>query len=228
MARSVECAPPRLPWWKYVLDPRELAARPEAQVRRHARHARIGEEVSGAVGGVFVSLFGMHVVHVVDQGAGGGGTLANYEIRPRTRHVRNATVVLSALSQQHPDRSSPDSAVAGRPSGCQAAKPSGAHWCRGRPKLGKVRLLDMALPFADINGARVAHRLKGPDDAPLLATDSGRGFGTHGSDGATYRVLSFDLRSSLRTPPYTICSSRLRTMSKGCGSSSTTTLNLHR
>lgn len=72
----------------------------------------------------------------------------------------------------------------------------------------------MALQFIDINGARLAYRIEGPDDAPILITlHGGRGFGTHDSDWAAYRlladthrVLSFDFRghgASSRTPPYT-------------------------
>jgi proline iminopeptidase len=72
----------------------------------------------------------------------------------------------------------------------------------------------MALQFVDINGARLAYRLEGPENAPLLITlHGGRGFGTHDSDWAayrplsdTYQVLSFDYRGhgqSSRTAPYT-------------------------
>ncbi|KAL1909850.1 hypothetical protein Sste5344_004359 [Sporothrix stenoceras] len=72
----------------------------------------------------------------------------------------------------------------------------------------------MALQFVEINGARLAYRLEGPKDAPLLITlHGGRGFGTHDSDWAAYRplsdkyrVISFDYRGhgqSSRTAPYT-------------------------
>ncbi|KAK7739692.1 hypothetical protein SLS53_005660 [Cytospora paraplurivora] len=68
--------------------------------------------------------------------------------------------------------------------------------------------------FVDINGARLAYRISGPDDAPLLITlHGGRGMGDHRSDFAIYgklddqlRVLSFDYRGhgqSSRTKPYT-------------------------
>ncbi|VUC28281.1 unnamed protein product [Clonostachys rosea] len=68
--------------------------------------------------------------------------------------------------------------------------------------------------FVEINGARLAYRLAGPKDAPLMITlHGGRGFGDHRSDFKVYsqlsdkiRVLSFDYRGhgkSSRTKPYT-------------------------
>lgn len=68
--------------------------------------------------------------------------------------------------------------------------------------------------FVDINGARLAYRMAGPEDAPLMITlHGGRGMGDHKSDFAIYsqlsdaiRVLSFDFRGhgqSSRTKPYT-------------------------
>ncbi|KAH8682021.1 Alpha/Beta hydrolase protein [Xylariales sp. PMI_506] len=68
--------------------------------------------------------------------------------------------------------------------------------------------------FVDINGARLAYRIAGPDDAPLLITlHGGRGMGSHDSDfrafsplAPDYRVLSFDYRGhgqSSQTKPYT-------------------------
>ncbi|KAI4600569.1 hypothetical protein KJ359_000928 [Pestalotiopsis sp. 9143b] len=68
--------------------------------------------------------------------------------------------------------------------------------------------------FVEINGARLAHRICGPEDAPLIITlHGGRGMGNHQSDfkafgplGDSYRVLSFDYRGhgqSSPTKPYT-------------------------
>ncbi|KAL1864995.1 hypothetical protein Daus18300_007342 [Diaporthe australafricana] len=68
--------------------------------------------------------------------------------------------------------------------------------------------------FVNINGARLAYRIAGPEDAPLMITlHGGRGFGDHNSDFEVYsqlsdkiRVLSFDFRGhgqSSRTKPYT-------------------------
>ncbi|KAL1987560.1 hypothetical protein VTN96DRAFT_3160 [Rasamsonia emersonii] len=68
--------------------------------------------------------------------------------------------------------------------------------------------------YIDINNARLAYRLKGPPNAPLIITlHGGRGFGDHTSDfqaysplSDQYRVLSFDFRGhgrSSRTKPYT-------------------------
>ncbi|TDZ53795.1 Proline iminopeptidase [Colletotrichum trifolii] len=68
--------------------------------------------------------------------------------------------------------------------------------------------------FVRINGARLAYRIAGPDDGPLMITlHGGRGMGDHRSDFKVYsqlsdkiRVLSFDYRGhgkSSRTKPYT-------------------------
>ncbi|KAI8197446.1 Proline iminopeptidase [Colletotrichum sp. SAR 10_65] len=68
--------------------------------------------------------------------------------------------------------------------------------------------------FVDINGARLAYRVAGPEDAPLMITlHGGRGMGDHRSDFKVYsqlsdkiRVLSFDYRGhgqSSLTKPYT-------------------------
>ncbi|CZR65609.1 uncharacterized protein PAC_15509 [Phialocephala subalpina] len=68
--------------------------------------------------------------------------------------------------------------------------------------------------FVEVNGARLAYRLVGPGDAPLLITlHGGRGFGDHKSDFKAYsplqdayRVLSFDIRGhgqSSQTGPFT-------------------------
>ncbi|KAJ0164869.1 Proline iminopeptidase [Colletotrichum tanaceti] len=68
--------------------------------------------------------------------------------------------------------------------------------------------------FVDINGARLAYRIAGPEKAPLMITlHGGRGMGDHRSDFAIYsrlsdkiRVLSFDYRGHGRsslTKPYT-------------------------
>ncbi|CAJ2510611.1 Uu.00g062360.m01.CDS01 [Anthostomella pinea] len=68
--------------------------------------------------------------------------------------------------------------------------------------------------FVDINGARLAYQIRGPDDSPLFITlHGGRGFGDYRSDfkaygplGDRYRVLSFDFRGhgeSSPTKPYT-------------------------
>ncbi|CAN8105471.1 unnamed protein product [Discula destructiva] len=68
--------------------------------------------------------------------------------------------------------------------------------------------------YIDINGAKLAYRLCGPDGAPLMITLlGGRGMGDHKSDFSVYsqlgdrlRVLSFDFRGhgkSSRTKPYT-------------------------
>ncbi|CAI0646371.1 unnamed protein product [Colletotrichum noveboracense] len=68
--------------------------------------------------------------------------------------------------------------------------------------------------FIDINGARLAYRVAGPEDAPLMITlHGGRGMGDHRSDFKVYsqlsdkiRVLSFDYRGhgqSSLTKPYT-------------------------
>ncbi|KAI0014771.1 Alpha/Beta hydrolase protein [Xylariomycetidae sp. FL0641] len=68
--------------------------------------------------------------------------------------------------------------------------------------------------FVEINGARLAYRLCGPEDAPLIITlHRGRCFGDHRSDfkgygplSDGYRVLSFDFRGhgqSSPTKPYT-------------------------
>ncbi|KAJ4387340.1 hypothetical protein N0V93_007929 [Gnomoniopsis smithogilvyi] len=68
--------------------------------------------------------------------------------------------------------------------------------------------------FVDINGANLAYRICGPNDAPLIITlHGGRGMGDHKSDfsiysklGDRFRVLSFDFRGhgqSSRTKPYT-------------------------
>ncbi|KAI0484555.1 Alpha/Beta hydrolase protein [Xylariaceae sp. FL0804] len=68
--------------------------------------------------------------------------------------------------------------------------------------------------FVDVNGARLAYRVSGPEDAPLFITlHGGRGFGDHRSDfraygplSDDYRVLSFDFRGhgqSSHTKPYT-------------------------
>ncbi|CAG7924915.1 unnamed protein product [Penicillium olsonii] len=65
-----------------------------------------------------------------------------------------------------------------------------------------------------INGASLAYRLIGPEDAPLMITlHGGRGFGDHKSDfkaysplSSSYRVLSFDFRGhgqSSQTEPFT-------------------------
>ncbi|KAI0596939.1 Alpha/Beta hydrolase protein [Biscogniauxia sp. FL1348] len=68
--------------------------------------------------------------------------------------------------------------------------------------------------FVEINGARLAYQICGPEGAPLIITlHGGRGFGDHRSDfkaysplGDKYRVLSFDYRGhgqSSPTKPYT-------------------------
>ncbi|WQF81168.1 Putative alpha/beta hydrolase-1, peptidase S33 [Colletotrichum destructivum] len=68
--------------------------------------------------------------------------------------------------------------------------------------------------FVDINGARLAYRITGPENAPLMITlHGGRGMGDHRSDFRIYsrlsdkiRVLSFDYRGhgqSSLTKPYT-------------------------
>ncbi|KAK1448663.1 hypothetical protein CMEL01_07978 [Colletotrichum melonis] len=68
--------------------------------------------------------------------------------------------------------------------------------------------------FVNINGARLAYRLAGPEDAPLMITlHGGRGMGDHKSDFKVYgqlsdkiRVISFDYRGhgqSSLTKPYT-------------------------
>ncbi|KAI8235809.1 Proline iminopeptidase [Colletotrichum sp. SAR 10_86] len=68
--------------------------------------------------------------------------------------------------------------------------------------------------FVDINGARLAYRVAGPENAPLMITlHGGRGMGDHRSDFKVYsqlsdkiRVLSFDYRGhgqSSLTKPYT-------------------------
>ncbi|KAF5501975.1 Proline iminopeptidase [Colletotrichum aenigma] len=68
--------------------------------------------------------------------------------------------------------------------------------------------------FVDINGARLAYRVVGPENAPLMITlHGGRGMGDHRSDFKIYsqlsdkiRVLSFDYRGhgqSSLTKPYT-------------------------
>ncbi|KAL4863584.1 hypothetical protein BDV12DRAFT_206385 [Aspergillus spectabilis] len=69
--------------------------------------------------------------------------------------------------------------------------------------------------FITINNARLAYRVEGPPDAPLIITlHGGRGFGDHTSDFSAYsflskekyRVLSFDYRGhgqSSHTKPYT-------------------------
>ncbi|OLN81968.1 Proline iminopeptidase 4 [Colletotrichum chlorophyti] len=68
--------------------------------------------------------------------------------------------------------------------------------------------------FVDINGARLAYRIAGPENAPLMITlHGGRGMGDHRSDFSIYsqlsdriRVLSFDYRGhgqSSLTKPYT-------------------------
>ncbi|KAJ5740865.1 Alpha/beta hydrolase fold-1 [Penicillium malachiteum] len=68
--------------------------------------------------------------------------------------------------------------------------------------------------YVSINGAQLAYRLIGPQEAPLMITlHGGRGFGDHQSDfkaysplSNKYRVLSFDYRGhgqSSRTEPYT-------------------------
>ncbi|KAF7516970.1 hypothetical protein G7054_g13963 [Neopestalotiopsis clavispora] len=68
--------------------------------------------------------------------------------------------------------------------------------------------------FVEINGAQLAYRICGPEDAPLIITlHGGRGMGNHQSDfkafsplADSYRVLSFDYRGhgqSSRTKPYT-------------------------
>ncbi|KAH9886365.1 Alpha/Beta hydrolase protein [Xylariomycetidae sp. FL2044] len=68
--------------------------------------------------------------------------------------------------------------------------------------------------FVDIHGARLAYRICGAENAPLIITlHGGRGFGDHRSDfkaysplGDKYRVLSFDFRGhgqSSPTKPYT-------------------------
>ncbi|ODN81059.1 hypothetical protein, variant [Cryptococcus amylolentus CBS 6039] len=73
---------------------------------------------------------------------------------------------------------------------------------------------DAPLSFIGINGARLAYRLKGEPELPLLITlHGGRGFGSHDGDFAafhplsdTFRVLSFDFRGhgqSSPTSPYT-------------------------
>ncbi|WVQ73622.1 hypothetical protein IAR50_003202 [Cryptococcus sp. DSM 104548] len=74
--------------------------------------------------------------------------------------------------------------------------------------------LDAPLRFVEINGARLAYRLKGDPGLPLLITlHGGRGFGSHNGDFAAFhplsdafRVLSFDFRGhglSSPTSPYT-------------------------
>ncbi|KAJ5939459.1 Alpha/beta hydrolase fold-1 [Penicillium verhagenii] len=68
--------------------------------------------------------------------------------------------------------------------------------------------------YASINGAQLAYRLAGPENAPLIITlHGGRGFGDHRSDfkaylplSKTYRLLSFDFRGhgqSSQTEPFT-------------------------
>ncbi|KAJ6082990.1 hypothetical protein N7467_007125 [Penicillium canescens] len=68
--------------------------------------------------------------------------------------------------------------------------------------------------FVSVNGAQLAYRLVGPENAPLIITlHGGRGFGDHKSDfkaysplSSLYRVLSFDFRGhgqSSRTEPFT-------------------------
>ncbi|KAK1710770.1 uncharacterized protein CLUP02_16211 [Colletotrichum lupini] len=68
--------------------------------------------------------------------------------------------------------------------------------------------------FVNINGARLAYRIAGPNNAPLMITlHGGRGMGDHKSDFKVYgqlsdkiRVLSFDYRGhgqSSLTKPYT-------------------------
>ncbi|EFQ35322.1 hypothetical protein CGRA01v4_13388 [Colletotrichum graminicola] len=70
------------------------------------------------------------------------------------------------------------------------------------------------IEFVDINGARLAYRIAGPEHAPLMITlHGGRGMGDHRSDFKIYsqlsdkiRVLSFDYRGhgqSSLTKPYT-------------------------
>ncbi|KAI1251684.1 hypothetical protein MGN70_006252 [Eutypa lata] len=68
--------------------------------------------------------------------------------------------------------------------------------------------------FVDINGARLAYRVSGPQEGLLVITlHGGRGMGNHKSDYKAYsplvdqyRVLSFDFRGhgqSSPTKPYT-------------------------
>ncbi|KAL2210537.1 alpha/beta-hydrolase [Sarocladium strictum] len=68
--------------------------------------------------------------------------------------------------------------------------------------------------FVELNGAKLANRIQGSEDAPLLITlHGGRGLGDHRSDFSVYsrlsdqfRVVSFDYRGhgqSSRTKPYT-------------------------
>ncbi|KAJ5946694.1 Alpha/beta hydrolase fold-1 [Penicillium verhagenii] len=68
--------------------------------------------------------------------------------------------------------------------------------------------------YASINGAQLAYRLVGPENAPLTITlHGGRGFGDHRSDfkaylplSNAYRLLSFDFRGhgqSSQTEPFT-------------------------
>ncbi|CAG9975014.1 unnamed protein product, partial [Clonostachys byssicola] len=70
------------------------------------------------------------------------------------------------------------------------------------------------LEFTEINGARLAYEISGPETGPLMITlHGGRGVGDHRSDYRVYsqlndrlRVLSFDYRGhgqSSRTKPYT-------------------------
>ncbi|KAL5343570.1 alpha/beta-hydrolase [Aspergillus crustosus] len=75
--------------------------------------------------------------------------------------------------------------------------------------------IDTVHRIAERRNARLAYRLEGPPDAPLIITlHGGRGFGDHTSDfsaysrlsSQNYRVLSFDYRGhgqSSHTKPYT-------------------------
>lgn len=71
-----------------------------------------------------------------------------------------------------------------------------------------------SLQYVEINGASLAYKICGPENAPLIITlHGGRGFGSHDSDfkaysplGNKYRVVSFDYRGhglSSATKPYT-------------------------
>ncbi|KAK8861755.1 hypothetical protein IAR55_002578 [Kwoniella newhampshirensis] len=70
------------------------------------------------------------------------------------------------------------------------------------------------LQFVEVNGAKLAYRIKGDESKPLFITlHGGRGFGSHGSDFKAYsplsdqfRILSLDYRGhgqSSFTPPFT-------------------------
>ncbi|ORY58470.1 Alpha/Beta hydrolase protein [Pseudomassariella vexata] len=76
--------------------------------------------------------------------------------------------------------------------------------------------MESDIQFVEINGARLAYRIRGPENAPLIISlHGGRGMGDHRSDfkaysplsnAGAYRLLSFDYRGhgqSSKTKPYT-------------------------